>query len=373
MTISYMGFTQAIIAIIIVLMKKPLKIADIILSVLLFSFVLLFGINLLQVYNVLTVNDWIYTLSVSMAFAPLLYLYSKYITKEHSKFQKNDFLHAIPNIVTLLLFCIFNIIEKNNYKIGESTIAHVGLRNVLGLLYLVQIITYSIYSLRIVRNSQKQLKNYYSYSSDKNNLNWMKFIVISFLLIYILNFIHNTLIEMMLTKMQFDFLRNISNLIFMFIITVWGSKQQQLFSENKVISEYSNDEIVLKIDSGKYVHSSLKNSQAKEYILQLQNYMEQTQAWKDSELSLNKLSVQTKIPKHHISQLLNEVLNKNFYGFVNEYRVEYAKKLLTSKEFNHWSIVAIAEESGFNSKAAFNNFFKKNTNLTPSEYKKTIK
>ena len=100
--------------------------------------------------------------------------------------------------------------------------------------------------------------------------------------------------------------------------------------------------------------------------------MTQSEAWKDNELSVAKLSEQTDIPKYYITQILNEKLQKNFYTFVNEYRTEYAKQLIKSPKYANWSLLAIAYECGFNSKSAFNNFFKKYCDMTPSEYKNQI-
>lgn len=82
------------------------------------------------------------------------------------------------------------------------------------------------------------------------------------------------------------------------------------------------------------------------------------------------MSEQTNILSHHITQVLNENLNKNFNTFINEYRVEYAKKLIKSSKYESWSFLSISFESGFNSKATFNTFFKKYTGMTPSEFKK---
>ena len=76
------------------------------------------------------------------------------------------------------------------------------------------------------------------------------------------------------------------------------------------------------------------------------------------------------VPQHHLSQILNEKLNQNFFDFVNNYRIQEAKKLLVSPDGGLLTILAIAEEVGFNSKSAFNNAFKKVTNTTPSEFRK---
>lgn len=62
---------------------------------------------------------------------------------------------------------------------------------------------------------------------------------------------------------------------------------------------------------------------------------------------------------------------ENFYEFINRYRVEASKKLLTDAKFQHLNMVGIAFEAGFNSKTAFNTAFKKTTGQTPSEFRKT--
>jgi AraC-like DNA-binding protein len=55
---------------------------------------------------------------------------------------------------------------------------------------------------------------------------------------------------------------------------------------------------------------------------------------------------------------------------VNTYRVEEAKRKLVDPSRKHYSLLAIAEEVGFNSKSAFNTAFKKQTSMTPSEFRK---
>ena len=75
------------------------------------------------------------------------------------------------------------------------------------------------------------------------------------------------------------------------------------------------------------------------------------------------------ISSHHLSQILNERIRQNFFDFVNSYRIEEAKRKLVEPATKHYSILGIAEEVGFNSKSAFNNAFKKHTNMTPTEFK----
>ncbi|MFW5687842.1 MAG: helix-turn-helix domain-containing protein, partial [Bacteroidota bacterium] len=91
----------------------------------------------------------------------------------------------------------------------------------------------------------------------------------------------------------------------------------------------------------------------------------------DSELNLGKLAKKLDISSHQLSYVINNGFNQNFYGFINKFRVEKAKKLLAGEATDKYSIIGIAYESGFNSKTAFNTTFKKITGLTPSEFIKT--
>jgi AraC-like DNA-binding protein len=74
------------------------------------------------------------------------------------------------------------------------------------------------------------------------------------------------------------------------------------------------------------------------------------------------------VTPHQLSEILNERLNMNFSSYLNGFRVREAERLLVKR--GDRSIIEIAFEVGFNSKASFNNHFLKQTGLTPSEYRK---
>jgi AraC-like DNA-binding protein len=89
------------------------------------------------------------------------------------------------------------------------------------------------------------------------------------------------------------------------------------------------------------------------------------------DLSLRDLADLLGVYPHYVTQILNTLFNQNFYDFVNTYRIDEAKKLLTdSYKSNKVPILTIAYNCGFNSKSSFNRIFKQKTGLTPSEYRK---
>ena len=87
-----------------------------------------------------------------------------------------------------------------------------------------------------------------------------------------------------------------------------------------------------------------------------------------ADLTLPALAQQAGSSIHDLSYVLNEGFGENFFQFVNRHRVEEAKRLLTSTQHRHLSILGIAFEAGFSSKTTFNTAFKKLTGQSPSQY-----
>jgi len=122
----------------------------------------------------------------------------------------------------------------------------------------------------------------------------------------------------------------------------------------------------------KYESSNLQNAQKEKYLNTLINYFETEKPFLEPELTLAHLSDQMNIPSHYLSQVINEKMKCNFLDFVNGYRIKDAQSKLKDSSFSHYTILAVAFESGFNSKTAFYSSFKKYTGTTPSSYRKSF-
>lgn len=90
----------------------------------------------------------------------------------------------------------------------------------------------------------------------------------------------------------------------------------------------------------------------------------------EPELTLSDLSERCGIPVHYLSQILNENLNRNFYNFINSYRIEEAKRMLSDPEERNLTILEVLYTVGFNSKSVFNTAFKRFAGMTPTDFKK---
>ncbi|MEN6311853.1 MAG: helix-turn-helix domain-containing protein, partial [Acidobacteriota bacterium] len=120
----------------------------------------------------------------------------------------------------------------------------------------------------------------------------------------------------------------------------------------------------------RYERSSLTPENAELYKARLLEMMEREKPFLDPEITLPKLARSLDIPVAHLSQVLNDLLGRNFYEFINRYRVEDAKRRVVGPEAGRDKLITVALECGFNSVATFNRVFKEMTGRTPSDYRK---
>jgi AraC-like DNA-binding protein len=184
-------------------------------------------------------------------------------------------------------------------------------------------------------------------------------------------------------------LGNLAFCIFIFLIGYFGVKQESIFifSEGRESSIIPDDNIQVtssesvsntlmaeknvsdRTINDKYKNSGLNKQKSLELFATLQDFMRNKKPYQDTELTLFMLAKQLGIHPNHLSPIINQHHNQNFFDYVNEYRVNDVKDALLSNKYDSHSLLGVAFECGFNSKASFNRAFKKFTGLTPSEFR----
>ncbi|RKN21727.1 AraC family transcriptional regulator, partial [Aquimarina sp. AD1] len=143
----------------------------------------------------------------------------------------------------------------------------------------------------------------------------------------------------------------------------------------------NNPELFKQIDSTlKLIKNSIPQQQPNKEVLiheqenieKLRNYMKEQQSFLNPSLTIQNVSDEIEIPVKELSLLINHKLNQHFYDFVNSYRINYAKNLLSDSTQNKRTVLEILYDSGFNSKSSFNTAFKKETGTTPTSYRKNL-
>jgi len=106
-------------------------------------------------------------------------------------------------------------------------------------------------------------------------------------------------------------------------------------------------------------------------FIKIDTYINKHQNFTEPKLSLESLAKELNISPSKLSTSINSRANKSFNEYINEFRVELAKQLLTDADYNNYTITAIGLESGFNSRSTFYYTFKRITGKTPSKYQKS--
>ncbi len=299
----------------------------------------------------------------------MLYLYVISIT-----FNISFRLHVLIRH-SLFFICyslIFIVISMFYSRIGfKNSIPYFIVKNQNGLLNLITFpmaavpVVYIVLCFLALRKYQKMLPGYYS-ALEKISLNWLKYILVSLIILFIGVFCMialGTRTDIIPFDKVFQMVAAVQS-GYLLCIVFFSLRQSIIFHQRGTLSA----EMIVKQEE----KSAVMNKNSSDIISQkLLEFMETGKPYLDEELSLQKLSSLLNISTHQLSQTINQGLNTNFYKFVNAYRVEEVKKKLGNPDFEKYSILGIAFESGFNSKSTFNKIFKEETGMTPSEFKKS--
>ncbi|WP_404985520.1 helix-turn-helix domain-containing protein [Chryseobacterium sp. M5] len=109
------------------------------------------------------------------------------------------------------------------------------------------------------------------------------------------------------------------------------------------------------------------------YFQKLELLCKEQHIYTDSTLNREKVAEKLGISAGYVSQIVNTITGDNFANYINNYRVEAVKEMISDPEYENYTLLTMGLESGFTSKTTFYKAFKKVTDQTPNEYKNTIK
>ncbi len=365
--ILYIGLSQSFFAGLMIATKRNPSVADRILAAWLLLIAVEMGFAIVNT-SVIPLYDFVF---IPFTYGPLLYLYIKFQTIEHLKFRWQHILHFIPFLAVFTTAIVFRGRPVMRLDDFWNTDPFLSFRLIYGLSFFISISTYSTIAFILINRHQRNIQNLVSYTSGKITLSWLLVISISFYLTYVAVFILGVYIIFAKDPTYDPTLPSYFGLTFFaFAFSFYGFKQPGIF--NEILSEHRSLKKArhsIPEPEPKYERSGLKDADAKKYIEKLLQYMEAQKPYLDVDLSIQDISSELDIPRHYLTQVINGMLGKNFYTFINEYRVREVKKHLVSEEYSKYTLTAVAYEAGFNSKSTFNSIFKNSTGMTPSEFR----
>lgn len=309
--------------------------------------------------------------ALPLVHSPLLYLYTLHQTSP-IRFKPVYLLHFLPVLGSWLLYLPFHFLPQNEQVeiiLGKG----IGFEREMQIHQLAIYLSGIVYvglSLNTLLKYRRNLVNQFS-NTERINFNWLLYLIIWMMLIWIVIFIAHS------DKLIFTAVS-----LFVIWIGFFGIRQEQVFNltGKKKGGDDDADQGQLGAEdmpasdeqAVKYQRSPLSMEDVNRIYEQLKNLMFEKKPFINPDLTLNELAGMMEIHPNHLSQVINSKEHKNFYDLVNERRIEEFKKLTSTTSSQRFTLLALAFECGFNSKASFNRNFKKYTGLTPSDYLKTL-
>ena len=297
--------------------------------------------------------------SFTLLWGPLLYFYTKAMTCKAFKFGKPDMLHFLPFLAHIAYMSIhfhFHSVAKKRALLSSGHAVPEVVITLYHIYLFTSLFVYTAMAFYLVWSYRIKIKQTLS-SLDMQQLSWLLFVLIGFLAKGIFDLWFS--LEMIFSKvfMQEPFIASrIILFLFINLLIYKAMKQPQLFAG-----------IPSKNESRKL---SLSKSLAAQYAQKLTDYMEKEKPFFNPDITIEDLGELVSIPPRSLSEVINNEFGKNFYDFINGYRIKESQRLLSESKAHKKTVLEVLYDVGFNSKSAFNSSFKKHTGMTPLEFRK---
>ena len=363
--IFLIGIAQALFFVFLLFNKKGKSLSDKVLI----GWLLFLAAHLLTAYG--DSENWhtysLHWLGFSFPFpaaeGPFFYLYVITLTRNPSRIYWYDYLHFLPFF--LLYFITWDYFSMTGpEKLYFMT--HVLWNDPPLTSHITRAIVtftgpaYAAYVLWQLRQHRQNIKAFFSYS-DEIDLKWIQILAMGMFLIWVVVWIvllfQGGENERIFKGEGFIY---IAVTLFVFAIGYFGLQQGRIFSFKQ--------DIPSERDSSKYKNSGLRQEKREMLTHKILSYVESEKPYLNPQLTLSELANNLDLSSHHLSQLINEDFNQNFFEFINQYRVSAFQEAVKNPANKHLTLLAIAMDCGFNSKSSFNRTFKQLTGETPSQY-----
>jgi AraC-like DNA-binding protein len=352
-TIAWIGFSQAMFAGIIIGSKKGLGSADKILS----AWLILMSIEFATFgLDRLLFSDKHILSNPFLLFNPAIYLYTFSLTSKNFRLRWIQLLHILPYLFFEVIgYSLLEFQQIGNYFEKDSTL---WFRFLFAVASFLSWVVYSLLSIFKLHKHRIDIQNEFSTLESYKRISWLLFVLV-FYTLYWMTTLGIGVYNFITHKTKYLLAYNYSVLLLLtYILGFYGLKQQAIFKKN------GNDN-----GNEKYKRSRLQDKYKLQVKQKLIEWFDAERPYLDSELNVGKVAENLKISRHELTEVLNTVVNKNFYQFVNEYRVVEVKKMLSNPRKKNISIEAIGFDCGFNSKSTFFSVFKSITGMTPAQFK----
>ncbi len=279
----------------------------------------------------------------------LMYLYVRFLLRGSQKVKPYAFLHFVP-MVLLTLYLLPFFLQSAEYK---TAVLKREVVNTLGLIpswYVYFQIVYSTVYLALIFNDFRKftLSHPRPSKSHKSLRKWIRLLLVGGV-IYL-----SIIILIRLFDLTTDYNHNLYEVFSILLVL--------LCIKLLTHPEWINTNVT----ANTYQKSWLTPEKIDTYFSRIDQLMKSKKIYRREDLKLRDIATELAIPEYLISQIINQKSGQSFRNYLNTYRIQAAKEMLLNSR--KYSIEGIAKDVGFNTRASFYTAFKKETNLTPSEF-----
>jgi AraC-like DNA-binding protein len=363
------GVFQAALLVLLLLSKRKKSIPDYILAGYLFLSALLIFFTWLEIWNRNNELQHLWLINLRTPFilliGPTLWLYVKAVTEQHFRFKPKYLLTLIPFLLVVSMFAARNYFQPE-LAITAARDAESS-NNSFSFFFIIALIAfsnvgYTLWGLLLIRRYKMALETYFS-STEQINLDWLHFILLSALIaytgisgLYMVNAIFHLMSYQVLQQAGYSIAA-----ILVLVIGFFGIRKGSIFTSSNIDFDMEKA-----IDADEATPTLTNEDEI--FVHRLLEFMRVEKPYLNPDINLALLSRKLQVSPEYLSGIINGRLNKNFFDFINHYRVEEFKLICKDPENKKLTLISLAYDSGFNSKATFNRVFKREMNCTPSEY-----
>lgn len=365
--LSIIGFQLAFVAVFLFQSKKGKRISNRLLGLIFLLLTISIVDVLASVYLATTPKLMLLADCFLLAYGPLILYFTQSVLYKGFAFKQLNLGHMVPFalIIIYVAWFIGSITPAEETEIIKQLDINTfsWQQRLIEFGMLAHITAYLIISKLEVKKAHKSQLNLQSLIHE-DNYKWLNFILNSFILFFSVAVIHFILpIAGLMSGLPYSLLLLIA-FIFYFVNKVLLKMLNQTTNQSGIISLEELE------DGKKYSGSNLSQEERQSIESKLHTLMTEERPYLESDLNINELATRIPCAPKHLSQVINEAHQSNFFDFINRFRIEEAKQQLTYS--SEKTILEVLYASGFNSKSSFNTAFKKYTNQTPTEFKNSI-
>ncbi len=312
-----------------------------------------------------------YLVNMGMLMAPLIYFYVKSVLQPNFRLGRQHFWHFLPWVLFFVAKMVILSYDANQPGFADNQNGELVINfqwkyldPIVTVFSTAQMLLYLAFSFQLYYRYKNEIQQFFS-NLTKKELSWIftVLLVYSFLFVYglVQVFINDLIFEMSWTQKWW--------IEFLSAVTLLYLGVKGYFTDFNFLKDFKLEQS----NTSSAKEDSMENERnISEKKRVLQKLFSEEEVFLDPELNLAQLSERLDWNRAEVSEIINSGFGKNFNDFVNSYRINQFKKRLQQGDNKQLSLVGLAFDCGFNSKATFNRVFKKEVKLTPTEYLKSL-